>query len=139
MYTDALADYNKAISIDPKNGSAYFNRGDTEKAMGNLANAKADFKMAFQLSPRLPQLFLTTGIARCKSGSYTHALNCFIHAIDINPQFADAYNARGYVYYKLGGKANCKKAVADYDAAKKMGGASFKPVFEYRADAVKQN
>jgi hypothetical protein len=36
-------------------------------------------------------------------------LKCFNHTIDVNPQFADGYNARGYVYYKMAAKPTVKK------------------------------
>ena len=38
----------------------------------------------------------------------------FSNAIRLNPQYADAYNSRGFVYYK---KKDYNRAIADFEAA----------------------
>ncbi|QLA16299.1 tetratricopeptide repeat protein [Desulfolutivibrio sulfoxidireducens] len=43
---NALADFNKALEIDPKNAEILGNRAFVWQAMGNLDNAKADAKAA---------------------------------------------------------------------------------------------
>jgi tetratricopeptide (TPR) repeat protein len=47
----ALADYSKAIEIDPNYHEAYFNRSDLLERQGLLKNALADAKKAAELSP----------------------------------------------------------------------------------------
>jgi len=137
QYAAAIADYDKAIALDPENGGTYFNRGYTKKVMGNYSGAKADFKLAFKFDPKLTKLFFDTGIRRIKSGDYTGAVQVFDHAIDVNPAFSEAYNARGYCYYRSGKlKADYTKALNDFDRSIKLGGSNYKPVFKYRDSAV---
>src|ERR1043166_1930531 len=45
----AIADYDRAIELDPKYASAYYNRGDAKDDKGDLDGAIADFKRATEL------------------------------------------------------------------------------------------
>ena len=47
-YSEALNDFNLAISIDPLNGRFYMNRSICYYKMGNIEEAKADAQMAIQ-------------------------------------------------------------------------------------------
>jgi len=48
-----MADYDKAIELDQKNGRIYFNRGDAYTQLGNYQQAIADFDRAVELDPKL--------------------------------------------------------------------------------------
>lgn len=50
-YQSALADYDKAIELSPKESMAYFNRGDSHEKMGNFQKAVEDYQKAFELDP----------------------------------------------------------------------------------------
>ncbi len=52
----AIADYSKAIELDPKDTIAYFNRGGAKQMKGDLDGAIADYSKAIELNP-----VLTTG------------------------------------------------------------------------------
>lgn len=47
----ALADYSKAIELDPAFGAAYTNRGNVRLLLNDLKGAMADFRRAIQLDP----------------------------------------------------------------------------------------
>ena len=47
----AIADYNQAIRLDPKDTKAYYNRGIAWEKKRSLQAALADFKMHSQLAP----------------------------------------------------------------------------------------
>jgi tetratricopeptide (TPR) repeat protein len=47
----AIADYNQAIRLDPKDTKAYYNRGMAWEKKRSLQAALADFKMHSQLAP----------------------------------------------------------------------------------------
>jgi len=48
-YQKALADFNRAISIDPENQEAYNNRGWSKKYLGDFKGACADWKKSKKL------------------------------------------------------------------------------------------
>lgn len=50
-FKKAIADYTKAISLDPKNGNYYNNRGNTYFDMGEFQLAIDDFTTALGLEP----------------------------------------------------------------------------------------
>ena len=52
-YSEAIADYDKAIELDPKLAPAYYNRGITYRELGKEEEAKKDFKKAQELDPTL--------------------------------------------------------------------------------------
>ena len=49
----AIADYTKAIEIDPRNAEAYKNRGLALLTKGRDQEAEQDFKKAIELDPKL--------------------------------------------------------------------------------------
>jgi tetratricopeptide (TPR) repeat protein len=54
-YDGALADYNKAIEIDPESATAYFNRGNTHYRLGKKDEACIDWSKAKQLGDESAQ------------------------------------------------------------------------------------
>ena len=46
----AIADFTKAIELEPKFATAFNNRGNAKKALGNLQGAEADFQKVKKLS-----------------------------------------------------------------------------------------
>jgi tetratricopeptide (TPR) repeat protein len=48
----AIADYNQAMTLDPKYLNAYFNRGRLNLFAGALPKALADFNQASELNPK---------------------------------------------------------------------------------------
>jgi tetratricopeptide (TPR) repeat protein len=49
----AIADYTKAIELDPENALAYYNRGFAKYANGEQNGAKKDIDIAHDLNPRI--------------------------------------------------------------------------------------
>ena len=50
---EAIADYDKAIALDPAYASAYYNRGITRKNTGDKKRACEDFNKAVELGSEL--------------------------------------------------------------------------------------
>ena len=49
----AIADYNRAIELDPKQPRAYMNRGFAKQANGDVDGAIADYNRALELAAKL--------------------------------------------------------------------------------------
>src|SRR5262245_24875059 len=47
----AIAEYDRAITLDPKFAEAYFNRGKAKRAGGDLDGAIEDYELAAEINP----------------------------------------------------------------------------------------
>ena len=99
----AIADYDKAIELNPNFVDAYYNRGliYEKRGLGNILRGRDYFE---------------------------RAIADYDKAIELNPNFAKAYNNRGIAYYNLGliayalpnvlgGQNYFEKAIADFSKA----------------------
>jgi tetratricopeptide (TPR) repeat protein len=65
-YQGALADYNQAISLDPKFVVAYFNRGTLKHVRQDIQGALADYNQAISLNPRFADAYYNRGLLKNK-------------------------------------------------------------------------
>jgi tetratricopeptide (TPR) repeat protein len=54
-FAHAIADYDEAIRLNPKEAYSYQNRGAAKQALGELDGALADINQAIRLIPRCPR------------------------------------------------------------------------------------
>ncbi|MCP4932979.1 MAG: tetratricopeptide repeat protein [bacterium] len=113
-FTRAIADYTKAIGLDPKFAQAYFNRGIAHSNQNSADKAIADYDKTISLNPRFTDAYNNRGLAYHFKGDYSRAITDYDKAIRINPKYATAYNNRGDAYEK---KGNLDKASSDYNMA----------------------
>ncbi|QNI77565.1 TPR repeat family protein [Synechococcus sp. MVIR-18-1] len=59
-YQGAIADWNKAIEINPQDALAYYNRGLAKYDSGDHQGAIVDYNKAININPHLPET--TTGM-----------------------------------------------------------------------------
>ena len=110
----ALADFNKAIQINPQYAKAYNNRGSVYANQKKWELALADYNKAIAINSDEELAYHNRGLIYAKVEKWELALADFNKAIQINPQYAQAYHNRGNVY------ANQKKwelALADFNKA----------------------
>jgi len=105
-FDGAIADYNRAIELNPQDAGAYNNRGIAKKNKGDLDGAIADFNRAIELNPRLSEAYNNRGNAKKNKGDLDGAIADYNRAIELNPQDADAYSNRGNAYYYQGNFAH---------------------------------
>lgn len=108
----ALADYERALAIDPDNVKAYINRGLLRSIRGELEAAEADDTKALTLDPDNATAYNNRGFDRIKRGVYDAAIADLEKAIALDPSDAYAYNNRGHALSELG---RYEEALADYD------------------------
>jgi tetratricopeptide (TPR) repeat protein len=115
-YRGALADYNKAISLNPKYAFAYINRGNLKKdQLNDPKGALADFNKAISLNPKLAAIYYNRGLLKAeKLNDPKGALADYDRAIALNPTYALAYGNRGNLKDDLN---DPKGALADYNKA----------------------
>jgi len=91
-YAAAQSHYDAALSIEPKAGIAYNNRGYSKYLAGDLAGAEQDFYGAIRLGAG-DQALLNLGRVQAKSRRYSAAFKTLLDAFDT----AHAYNEVGEV------------------------------------------
>ena len=81
----AIADYTKAIALDPNYAFAYNNRGLTYEKKGEIDRAIADYTKAIALDPNDATAYTNRGVACYMSGDKEQAIADFRTALEINP------------------------------------------------------
>ena len=114
----ALADVDRAIELDAKNGDAWRMRGDlTREGGGNLARAEADFTKAIALNPNDAEAYELRGVTYTTQHRLDRAIADYDRVIKLQPGNAQAWSDRGVTFY-LGGEN--EKAVRDANEALRL-------------------
>ncbi|RKU17039.1 hypothetical protein C6501_04825 [Candidatus Poribacteria bacterium] len=116
-YDKAIADFDKAIQLNPESTNAYFRRGNAKYALRDHESAINDYDKAIKLNPQYATAYYNRGLAKRQLGDHKGAINDYDKAIKLNPQYVIAYINRGVVKSKLG---NYKDAISDYNKAIKQ-------------------
>src|SRR5580658_7554712 len=64
----AIADYTKAIALNPDDADAYESRGWAEKERGDLDDALGDFNKVIDLKPDFADAYNGHGVVKLKKG-----------------------------------------------------------------------
>jgi tetratricopeptide (TPR) repeat protein len=110
----AIADYSKAIALNPKDADFYSNRSAAYFNVGKFDHAIADASKAIALKPENPGAYYNRGYFYNSIGNRERAIEDYSKAIELNSEDADFYANRGFVYFLQGDK---DKALADYRKA----------------------
>jgi tetratricopeptide (TPR) repeat protein len=101
QYDKAIADFNRALKIEPRHFWAYHNRGRTYISKYRLDKAIADFSKALELNPRDASTYYFRGVSYLGKYQNDKAILDFSQAIEINTTFAMAYEMRAHAYLGL--------------------------------------
>ena len=108
----AIADYDRAIQLDPKDAAIYNNRGLAKQEKGDLDAAIVDFNRAIQLNPKDAVACSNRGNAKRDKGDLDGAILDYNRAIRFDPKYAYAYYNRGLAKKQ---KSDLDGAIADYN------------------------
>ena len=114
QYHDAIADYDKAIQINPQFFYAYFKRGDAKSDLGNYAAAIADYDKAIKIDDMLFNIYFDRGLAQSELADNEAAIADYDKAIEINPEDAKLYSRRGVAKLRL---RYFEEAILDFNRA----------------------
>lgn len=115
-YDLAIADYTKAIALDPKFSDAYLNRGVSYKKKEQYTQALADYAKVAQLEPKDPAVYRNQGIVYEILKNYDLAISNYTKAIQLDRKnYPDLYIYRGNIY--LNNTQQPDLAIADYKMA----------------------
>jgi tetratricopeptide (TPR) repeat protein len=108
----AIADYDRAIQIDPKDAAIYNNRGLAKQAKGDLDAAIVDFNRAIQLNPKDAIAYSNRGNTKRDKGDLDGAILDYNRAIRLDRKYAYAYYDRGLAKKQ---KSDLDGAIVDYN------------------------
>lgn len=100
--TAGLADYTRAIDLDPGIPDYYLERGNLLAALGRTAEATADYESAMRLSPPYPEPYYNRSELRFAAGDLTGALADLDYVLELDPDFVTAYVNRAGLLAALG-------------------------------------
>ncbi|TIT99098.1 MAG: tetratricopeptide repeat protein [Mesorhizobium sp.] len=101
-YDHAIAEYEKAIALDPSSPFAYFGRGKALAAKRAYDLAIADYDRVIQLVPDLVSAHIRRRMAKTMSGDVEGALADCGHAATLDPKARDAFFCKGMAWHAKG-------------------------------------
>ena len=119
-FTEAIAEYDEAIRLNPQYARAYNNRGNSYARLGELEQAIDDYDEAIRLAHKGALIHNNRAGVYLKLGQYQRAIQDYDEAIRLAPQWAAAYVGRAKAYTLLG-----EDAAAEADIGRAV---------EYKAD-----
>jgi tetratricopeptide (TPR) repeat protein len=111
---EALAEYDKAILLDPHYAEALYSRGLLYQAKRQHQLAIDDFSSANGLTPQRAEPLLARAVSYLAMDKLKEAAADLDEASQADPQNAQIWTTRGTAYERLGDKA---KAAASYNRA----------------------
>jgi tetratricopeptide (TPR) repeat protein len=114
QFDRAIAEFNEAIQLDPKNARALYNRGTAYRLMNDYDRAIADYNEAIRLDPKYAYAFAERATVYAENEDYDRAIADYNEAIRLDPKYALAFNNRGTVYRD---KGDIGRAIADFNQA----------------------
>ncbi|MEI6427655.1 MAG: tetratricopeptide repeat protein [Pseudanabaena sp. ELA607] len=114
-YEGAVADFTKAIEIDPNYAPAYDSRGIAHFRLGNNVElALADFSKAIELDPENVNAYSNRCSAYRILKKWRDAASDCDRAVEIAPDFPNVYNSRGNLRIDM---KQYQGAIADFNRA----------------------
>ena len=110
----ALADFNRALDLNPKTPIVLNNRGNNYDLAGERKRALADYGRALDIDPAYANAHLNRAKTYFDMGNMTAALRDLDLTIELQPTMGDAFYTRGRVYDQMG---RSDEALRDYSAA----------------------
>ena len=85
-YEQAIADYDRALELKPRQAAAYYNnRGNAKDACGRHEEAMADYDEAIRIDPQHASAYVNRGTAYRSTGMHDRAIADYNEAIRLNP------------------------------------------------------
>jgi tetratricopeptide (TPR) repeat protein len=96
MYNEAVASYQKALTLKPNSGAYLNNLGDAQAKAGKTDDAVKTFNQAAQADPtNAAQYYFNLGAVLTNGGKVDEAIQAFDKVIATDPNKADAYYWKG--------------------------------------------
>jgi tetratricopeptide (TPR) repeat protein len=115
LFDNAIADYSRAIAINPDFSDAYYNRAVAFSNLNQPDKAIADYSKAIEFEPNFAKAYYNRGNKYEYLKQWENAISDYTRALGIDPGIKAAYANRGiaYEYMKQWDKAiaDCSRAI----------------------------
>ncbi|MCE2665046.1 MAG: tetratricopeptide repeat protein, partial [Microcystis sp. 53602_E8] len=113
-WSNAIADWEQALTIDPQLASAWHNRGGALAMIGNYEEALNSYDRALEITPNDHQVINARGSALYGLQRWQEALECWQQVLEADDNFYQAWYNRGSTLENLG---ETQAAIACYQKA----------------------
>jgi tetratricopeptide (TPR) repeat protein len=113
-FEEAVASYDRALSLRPGNAEVLYNRGNALLALARPRDALETYERAILARPDYAEALCNRGAALSALGHNGEALASYDRALALAPDFAEALSNRGNALKALG---RLDDALASYDRA----------------------
>ncbi len=113
----AMADFNRAIELNPKDDAPYYNRAQARRMKNDTAGAIADYTRAIELGSTNPAAYNNRGNARAENNDKDGAIADYTRATELKPDYARAYYNRAVARKD---KDDASGAAADFKRARQL-------------------
>jgi len=120
---ERINSYSMAISLEPKNKIAIYNRDSAYESRAKYDSAILDFQLAIAVDPNNEstlenfQIHQKIGILHGTQKDFDKSIEAFSMAIDLFDQDPNLFQNRGYAYQL---KGDHEQAIKDFDVAIKL-------------------
>jgi tetratricopeptide (TPR) repeat protein len=113
----AIADFDKAMKLNPKDDAPYYNRAQARRLKNDTAGAIADYTKAIELGSTNPAAYNNRGNAKAETNDRDGAIADYTRAIELKPDYARAYYNRAVARKD---KGDLSGAAADFKRATEL-------------------
>jgi tetratricopeptide (TPR) repeat protein len=99
---EALADFNRALTLNPALSLSYLNRGMIFANRQEFRRAWDDFNRAIEVAPDDSRGYVNRSLVYFKTEQFDYALKDLEQALLVNPEDPLAYNNRAVIFYREG-------------------------------------
>ena len=109
-YIGAIADYKKAIKIDPKNEDAFYNRALAKSKLKDYLGSIIDINEVIKINPNIGGAYLIRADSKSELKDFSGAIADYSKAINLDPiKLSRAYYQRGLLEIQFGrNEIGCK-------------------------------
>jgi Tfp pilus assembly protein PilF len=109
---EALAEFEKALALDPYNAQALYGRGLLYQGEKQHEKAIEDFAAAHGLTPQRAEPLVARAVSYLALDKVKEAVTDLDEAVQADPNSASAWSHRGLAYERLGDKDKAKTSYA---------------------------
>ena len=104
----ALADFNRAIEIDPQLAGGYLGRANTLNMMGRYGESIEDYDTVIEIDPKLANAYINRASAYSHLGEYEKAITDYEKGLELDPK---ADNKPGFFKRLFSNDPNTDKGI----------------------------